>query len=615
MTDARAVRYRARGSGTSSSRPIRRTARTGSGRGTAGARRRRSGRRKVRGLASTFYLFIHSFFFYIYNSGRTSPAYARFLVVPLDPGTPPAAFESWTPVPLRPWFWITFACVMVGVAIGLEVALSISKKRNGEPASPPTLPPVFVAGLFVALWTWTDVEVKKLQVRLSVLAPLSPYADASGSHTWTWCGASPSRSTRSCWTIRGSMFLSAAGYASAAALYDLEPPPFITKDGYTVAPFELPTDIASNGTARVNATAVQSDPGCQFAQVSMVQFNDSDGVLFWNNSASFNGCTFSWNVSRLADHLFGTDLVQDCQQDTPSQFQPLVFWFFTYLPKPAASISFCTPSIHLRSVLVDVSIADGNVTALRDVGPLAGNFSSLAANVSSLAGAYNGISFPFVNDTTDPFVLERGNATRFVLPAAIFQAAQTSPQGLTATFSTDGFLGLSTSVYRTFLALVAKSVYFLSAQEPIYMEVLTIKKRLFLSDVAVHLLAAALFILAIFSTSLQFLHRGEREELRLAHKPGTIASAMSIGGRSTVGELLDGRQREEDIVQALRDKRFRIDPRTMKIVMQGEEGYESASTPRKSVFESLSVPAGKISNRFSKRFSTSKTTPLPPSTP
>jgi hypothetical protein len=85
------------------------------------------------------------------------------------------------------------------------------------------------------------------------------------------------------------------------------------------------------------------------------------------------------------------------------------------------------------------------------------------------------------------------------------------------------------------------------------------------SDAAVHLLAAALFILAIFGTALQLLHRGEREGLRLAHKPGTLASAMSIGGQSTVSELLAGRQREDEIVQALRDKRFRIDPRTMKV--------------------------------------------------
>jgi hypothetical protein len=197
----------------------------------------------------------------------------------------------------------------------------------------------------------------------------------------------------------------------------------------------------------------------------------------------------------------------------------LVFWFFTYdvsqsssirvptliiahaqPPEPRASISFCSPTISLRNVLADVAIPSGNVTALKDLGPLtpSSNYSSLSGNVSALAGAYNGISFPFANVTTDPFVFERGNATRFVLPAAIFQAAQVSGPGLDGTFDTDGFLGLSTTVYvsacllafggvaltasrqRTFLSLVAKSVYFLSSQEPIYTEVITIRKRLFL---------------------------------------------------------------------------------------------------------------------------------------
>jgi hypothetical protein len=55
----------------------------------------------------------------------------------------------------------------------------------------------------------------------------------------------------------------------------------------------------------VNGTAVHSDPGCQFTQVTMVQFNDSNGVPFWNNSAELNGCSFSWNVSKLSNHLFG----------------------------------------------------------------------------------------------------------------------------------------------------------------------------------------------------------------------------------------------------------------------------------------------------------------------
>jgi hypothetical protein len=107
------------------------------------------------------------------------------------------------------------------------------------------------------------------------------------------------------------------------------------------------------------------------------------------------------------------------------------------------------------------------------------------------------------------------------------------------------------------------------------------------SDVAVHLIATALFIVALFGTIVQILHRGDRRNLRLGHAPGTIASAVAIGGQTDVGIALAGRQREDDIAEALADKRFRIDPKTMKIVMQGEHGYEDVEMPdprRQSVF-------------------------------
>jgi precorrin-2 methylase len=114
--------------------------------------------------------------------------------------------------------------------------------------------------------------------------------------------------------------------------------------------------------------------------------------------------------------------------------------------------------------------------------------------------------------------------------------------------------------------------------------------RCHFSDVAVHLSATALLLLAVFGTLMHLLHRMERRDLRLAHVPGTIASAVSIGAQTNLGELLAGRQRTEDISSALRDKKFRIDVNTMQVVMEGEPGYENAATPgerRKSIFAML----------------------------
>ena len=65
------------------------------------------------------------------------------------------------------------------------------------------------------------------------------------------------------------------------------------------------------------------------------------------------------------------------------------------------------------------------------------------------------------------------------------------------------------------------------------------------SPVATHLLASAMFVLAVFGTVLQLWHRREREILHLPHAPGTIASAVSLGGQTGLGSVLSGRQRED----------------------------------------------------------------------
>jgi hypothetical protein len=141
--------------------------------------------------------------------------------------------------------------------------------------------------------------------------------------------------------------------------------------------------------------------------------------------------------------------------NTPPQFLPVIFWFFTYQPTPTASATFCFPTIQLFDVNVNVDLASGNLTQVTQLGAFSGssNFSSLSANVTGppLNGqAYNGIEF----NLTDPdiFVLERLNATQLSLPAAVFQAAESDPAGLEAIFSTNQFVELSTQVYVSFLS-------------------------------------------------------------------------------------------------------------------------------------------------------------------
>jgi hypothetical protein len=98
------------------------------------------------------------------------------------------------------------------------------------------------------------------------------------------------------------------------------------------------------------------------------------------------------------------------------------------------------------------------------------------------------------------------------------------------------------------------------------------------SDVAVHLEAALLLVIALVGAFVQIFHRYSRRKLRLQHIPGTIASAISIGAETNLAQLLNNQQ-EQNFSQVLHNKHFRIDPQTMKIVIQGENGYEEAITP------------------------------------
>src|SRR5882762_5069344 len=104
----------------------------------------------------------------------------------------------------------------------------------------------------------------------------------------------------------------------------------------------------------------------------MTKLQDGSG---WNNSAIFNGCTFSWQVDKSSVHLFGTDVMPaTCQtggEDVP--FLPIFFWFFTYQPQPDASVTMCTPHITLQNVSVTVDLVSSNLTSIIPTANLTAN--------------------------------------------------------------------------------------------------------------------------------------------------------------------------------------------------------------------------------------------------
>jgi hypothetical protein len=100
-----------------------------------------------------------------------------------------------------------------------------------------------------------------------------------------------------------------------------------------------------------------------------------------------------------------------------------------------------------------------------------------------------------------------------------------------------------------------------------------------------------MLLLALLGTILHLMHRRERRGLRLLHQPGTLASAGALIAQTRTAELLDGRQRPEEMNQALQNRRFRIDPNRMKIVTEDEPGYDVESSPVPSTLESCESPS------------------------
>ncbi|KAJ7086657.1 hypothetical protein C8R44DRAFT_650649 [Mycena epipterygia] len=537
--------------------------------------------------------------------------------------------RGWVPPPLRGWYAISLIVVLLCLAIALEIALHFTKKNNGEPFLRSSLRQLCVdPQAIVALWAWTDIEIKKMQSPAR-LYPNKQFCSVDGSCTEPALGGHRRISDGAVDAVLPAsgfcpavskehmdcFFLTASGYASASQGYTLQQPPFIL-GAYTVAPFQIPTNIATNGTVFANTTAIRSDTNCVSTPVNMVNHTDGSG---WTNSLSHQGCTLSWDVDHLAETLFGTS-TPDCGDSTPPQFQPVVFWFFTYVPTAKSSATICYPNITLWDAAVTLDLGSGNLTSVHELRPFNANtspFGSLSGNVTGapLNGrAYNGINFTL--QAPDKFVIARMNATQLTMPAAVFQAAVQSPQGVEGSFDADLFVNLSDQVYRTYLTLIARAVYFLPNQEPITLQLKTFQQRLWMNAAAVHILTTLFILLAIAAAFVHIVHRYQRQDLNLLHEPGTIASAVSIGAQTGMGQLLARQRNTEEIQMALRDKKFRIDPYSMKIIMDGEEGYaqgvvQSPADRRRSVFASMQ------GRRSSRRFSRAPGSPLPrsPRTP
>lgn len=97
-------------------------------------------------------------------------------------------------------------------------------------------------------------------------------------------------------------------------------------------------------------------------------------------------------------------------------------------------------------------------------------------------------------------------------------------------------------------------------------------------------------MVAVAGIFVQIFHRRSRQKLHLHHTPGTIASAISFSAGPNLIKFLN--DHDEEDIDALGDRHFRIDPRTMQILMEGDNGYDEAVSPnpRRPISSSQGAP-------------------------
>jgi len=85
-------------------------------------------------------------------------------------------------------------------------------------------------------------------------------------------------------------------------------------------------------------------------------------------------------------------------------------------------------------------------------------------------------------------------------------------------------------------------------------------------DVTAHILTGVLIFFAFLGAFIHYSHAHLRSRVILPLQPGTLASAAAFTARSNVGQLLDGNLDERKLHELLRDKRFRMDKDTGRVV-------------------------------------------------
>src|SRR5882724_2642 len=97
----------------------------------------------------------------------------------------------------------------------------------------------------------------------------------------------------------------------------------------------------------------------------------------------------------------------------------------------------------------------------------------------------------------------------------------------------------------------------------------------YIRSATAHILTAVLISFIILGGAIHYLHFRMRDRVVIPRSPGTIASAAAFTARSNMSDVLDGHLDEAALRRALQHKRFGIDKRTCRIVMEGDRGLDA----------------------------------------
>jgi len=391
-----------------------------------------------------------------------------------------------------------------------------------------------------------------------------------------------------------SAFAASAGFAEAAVFNGLPDPPFVHL-GWAAAQFVFPTNQYLNGSMAVNTTGIETTVNC--ANPISLNLTTSNPNNFSISAISVDGCPLGpvfFNPNN-ATQQYGVTNVPSCNGASANiSFQPVMFWYYQVKQDNTdeARGVFCTPRVQLFDITAHADLSNGSFIDATNLDnyPKPNNVSGSPLNGST----YNGLIFDSSPDTN---VQARATSIRTGVPNAIFRGAAQDPNGLQSVFdNSDGFLDLTNAVYTQYLALAAKSIYFLPNNQTVFAELTQLVPRLWIEPLSAHFLSVVLITLGLMIMGIHIAHHRDRRDVYLTHPPGSIGTAVSQTSRSGFGELLYPYDNEEAIRTKLEGLRFRLDQRTGAIVVD-DSVYRYGGTTPDAREEAMATLEGQNHNR------------------